>query len=303
MSPYVCTGVDDPALVSYLPQNEQQKSEIIGSPASDPASIAVSPGLAPGTIETTLILPFNDSENTARIISEHAGDIAAVIIDPLSTAAGTCIPQPEFLATLREVTATHGILLIFDEIVAFRIAPGGAQSVFGIKPDLTTLGKVIAGGCPGAAFGGREDVMALYRPDNAARIPQSGTFNAAPLTAEAGLATLRTMTPEVYTVMEHRAAHVCARLREIFAEAGIVASVLQVGSFFQYFFLPELPNNYREASLDSSEKHNWLIFALTNRGVHWRSSLTNCSYVMDDGKIEEMLTIFRDVVQAWPFDD
>ena len=295
-------GVDDPALVSYLPQNDEQKGKILGSPDSDPASVAVSPGLAPGTVETTLILPFNDPENTTRIISQRADEIAAVIIDPLSTAAGTCIPQPAFLAALREVTAKHGILLIFDEIVAFRIAPGGAQSVFGIKPDLTTLGKVIAGGCPGAAFGGREDVMALYRPDNAARIPQSGTFNAAPLTAEAGLATLRTMTPEVYGVMERRAMHVAAKLREIFAEAGIVASVLQVGSFFQLFFLPELPTNYREASLDSSEKHNWLIFALTNRGVHWRNSLTNCSYVMDDEKIELMLATVRDVVQFWPFD-
>lgn len=296
-------GVDDPALVSYLPQNDAQKGEIMQSPESDPASVAVSPGLAPGTVETTLILPFNDAESTARIITERADDIAAVIIDPLSTAAGTCIPQPEFLATLREVTAKHGILLIFDEIVAFRIAPGGAQSVFGIKPDLTTLGKVIAGGCPGAAFGGREDVMALYRPDNPERIPQSGTFNAAPLTAEAGLATLRTMTPEVYDVMEQRAIHVAESLSTIFKEYNIVASVLQVGSFFQLFFLPTLPSNYREAALDSSEKHNWLIFALTNRGVHWRNSLTNCSYVMDDEKIEEMLGIVREVLKGWPFDD
>ena len=103
--------------------------------------------------------------------------------------------------------------------------------------------------------------------------------------------------------MEQRAAHVAASLREIFAEAGIVASVLQIGSFFQLFFLPELPTNYREASLDSSEKQSWLIFALTNRGVHWRSSLTNCPYVMHDEKIEEMLAIVRDVVRAWPFDD
>lgn len=276
---------------------------MLSSPESDPASVAVSPGLAPGSVESTLILPFNDAANTRRIIEERASEIAAVIIDPLSTAAGTCMPDPHFLKTLREVTAAHGILLIFDEIVAFRIAPGGAQSVFGIKPDLTTLGKVIAGGCPGAAFGGREDVMALYRPDNPQRIPQSGTFNAAPLTAEAGLATLRAMTPEVFATMERRATHVADSLRTLFAEAGIMASVLQVGSFFQYFFLPELPRNYREAAKDSQEKQNWLIFALTNRGVHWRNSLTNCSYVMDDEKIEEMLTIVKDVLEGWPFDD
>jgi len=130
---------------------------------------------------------------------------------------------------------------------------------------------VIAGGCPGAAFGGREDVMALYRPDNPQRIPQSGTFNAAPLTAEAGLATLRAMTPEVFATMERRATHVADSLRALFAEAGVTASVLQVGSFFQYFFLPELPSNYREAAKDSQEKHTWLVFALTNRGVHWRN--------------------------------
>ena len=98
---------------------------------------------------------------------------------------------------------------------------------------------------------------------------------------------------QVYDVMERRAGHVAASLRKIFAQAGIVASVLHIGSFFQLFFLPELPTTYREALLDSSEKHSWLVFALTNRGVHWRNSLTNCSYVMDEEKIEEMLAIVQ----------
>jgi glutamate-1-semialdehyde 2,1-aminomutase len=162
-------GVDDPALISYLPPLGEQLG-----PDNAPASVPVSPGLAPGTAESTLVLPFNDAGATKCLIEARASEISAVIIDPLSTAAGTCIPTQQFLTTLREVTAKHGILLIFDEIVAFRIAEGGAQQVFGIVPDLTTLGKVIAGGTPGAAFGGRKDVMAIYRPDNAwpNKIPQ-----------------------------------------------------------------------------------------------------------------------------------
>ena len=111
-----------------------------------------------------LVLPFNDREACAALIHEHADRLAAVIVDPLSTAAGLTLPAPGFLEALRRLTRELGIVLIFDEVVSFRAGSGGAQGVFGVQPDLTCLAKVVAGGTPGGAFGGRADIMALYDP-------------------------------------------------------------------------------------------------------------------------------------------
>ena len=111
-----------------------------------------------------LVLPFNDGEACEALIREHADRLAAVIVDPLSTAAGMTLPAPGFLETLRAVTSELGIILIFDEVVSFRAGRGGMQGVHGIRPDLTCLAKVVAGGTPGGAFGGRADIMALYDP-------------------------------------------------------------------------------------------------------------------------------------------
>eukprot|EP01051_Picozoa_sp_SAG22_P007367 SAG22_NODE_516_length_9563_cov_29.476965_7_plen_203_part_00 len=124
---------------------------------------------------------------------------------------------------------------------------------------------------------GQADIMALYDPTSSTKIPQSGTFNAAPIVMVAGLATLKAMTPEVYATLEKRAAFMAAGLEKIFADAGVVASVLAVGSIFQYFFLPKLPTNYREAAADDKAKHAYLDFAMLNKGVNWRNSLTNIS--------------------------
>ena len=111
-----------------------------------------------------LVLPFNDADACAEIINENADDLAAVIVDPLATGAGTCIPVDGFLTRLRELTTQTDALLVFDEIISFRASPGGAQELYSVQPDLTCMAKVIAGGTAGAAFGGRPDVMELYSP-------------------------------------------------------------------------------------------------------------------------------------------
>ena len=183
-------GIDDPALISYLPPLGAELG-----PPDRPRPVPASAGLAPGTEDQVLVLPFNDGEACARLIAEHAGRLAAVIVDPLSTAAGLTLPEPGFLEGLRRITREHGIVLIFDEVVSFRAGAGGAQGRFGVRPDLTCLAKVVAGGTPGGAFGGRADIMALYDPTGGApAIPQSGTYNGNPIVMAAGLATLRTMT-------------------------------------------------------------------------------------------------------------
>ena len=136
-------GIDDPALISYLPP----PGPALG-PATRPRPIPASAGLAPGTAEQVLVLPFNDSAACAALLREHAERLAAVIVDPLSTAAGLTLPAPGFLETLRRLTGELGIVLIFDEVVSFRAGAGGAQGRFGVRPDLTCLAKVVAGGTP-----------------------------------------------------------------------------------------------------------------------------------------------------------
>ena len=138
-------GIDDPALISYLPP----VGPALG-PAQRPRPVPASAGLAPGTAANVLVLPFNDSEACATLIREHADRLAAVIVDPLSTAAGLTLPAPGFLETLRSLTSELGIVLIFDEVVSFRAGSGGAQGTFGVQPDLTCLAKVVAGGTPAA---------------------------------------------------------------------------------------------------------------------------------------------------------
>ncbi len=129
-----------------------------------PRPIRSSVGLS-GAADDVIILPFNNAAACQALIEEHAADLAAVVLDPLMTNAGVILPEDHFLQTIREVTDSLGVLLIFDEIISFRIAPGGAQQAFGITPDLTAFGKIIAGGTPGGAFGGRADIMRPYRSD------------------------------------------------------------------------------------------------------------------------------------------
>ena len=239
-------GIDDPALISYLPPLGPELG-----PAERPLPVAASEGLAPGTAEHVLVLPFNDGEACEALLREHADRLAAVIVDPLSTAAGMTLPAPGFLQILRRVTSDLGIVLIFDEVVSFRAGWGGTQGVFGIRPDLTCLAKVVAGGTPGGTFGGRADIMAPYDPGgDGAAIPQSGTYNGNPIVMAAGLATLQTMTDTAYREIHDRTARLGDGLRQVFADAGVPGCVVTAGSLFQLYFLPEAPRNYREAARD-----------------------------------------------------
>ena len=260
-------GIDDQALVSYaVPVGPDL------GPGDRPHSVPGSEGLNAGVSDHVLVLPFNDAEAAEKLIEEHAGKLASVIIDPVSTAAGLTHPEDGFLQRLREITKRHGILLIFDEIVSFRAGPGGAHTLYGIRPDLVCLGKVIAGGTAGAAFGGIEEVMALFDPGSGSpRIWQSGTFNANPIALTAGLVTLRTMTPEAYAKLHATTDRIGRSLQGLFDEIGIAARVVTIGSLFRVYFLPEVPRNYREASRDDSPLHQWLFLSLINRGVYWRN--------------------------------
>jgi len=289
-------GIDDPAMVSHVPP----LSDALGPP-DRPNSVLSSQGLAPGTAESVIVMPFNDLAVSEAIIRENTSELAAVIIDPLSTAAGLTLPHPEFLQMLSDVTRELGILLIFDEIVSFRLSSGGTQGAFGIKPDLTCLAKVIAGGTAGGAFGGRADVMAIYDPtDGPPGIAQSGTYNGNPIAALAGMAALREMTPDAYERLNGLTSDLGFALEEAFREAGVKASVVVAGSIFRIFFLDRPPDNYRQAALDSSEQHRWLYFWMLNHGISIRQGGAP-SLPMTQTHADQLVAETKNALKEWPF--
>ncbi len=285
-------GVDDRVSVSYVPP----VGPALG-PADQPRSVASTAGLAPSTLEEVLVLPFNDAGACEKIIRANADQLAAVIVDPLSTSTGMTMPVDDFLVRLHRITQSAGVLLIFDEIISFRVARGGAQEVYGVRPDLTALAKVIAGGTAGAAFGGRADIMAQYDPTSGPpAIPQSGTYNANPLAMVAGLATLRALTPAAYDQLSATTRRLGAGLEEVFEEAGVEAQVTVIGSIFRVHFLSAPPRNYREAVRDDETMHKWLFFWLINHEIYWKNG-GNVSLPMQDQHIGRLVSSVRTALQ------
>ena len=286
-------GIDDHALVSYaVPVDDEL------GPAEQPHSVAASEGLNAGTTANVLVLPFNDADATEKLIAAHAHELASVIVDPVSTAAGLTHPVGGFLPRLREVTERLGIVLIFDEIVSFRASAGGAHTLYDIRPDLVCLGKVVAGGTAGAVFGGKNDVMAFFDPSSGApRIWQSGTFNANPIAVTAGLVSMRAMTAAAYEKLNTTAADIGGQLQSLFDELGVAACVVTVGSLFRVYFLPEAPQNYREAAQDDANMHQWLFLGLLNRGVYWRNrGISAVSLPTEPEHIDCLISAVRDVL-------
>ncbi len=178
-------------------------------------------------------LPWGDAEGVERVLAGRELDLAAVIIEPIQGAGGVRAADPEFLRFLRSLTERHGALLIFDEIISFRVAPGGAQERFGVRPDLTTLGKIIGGGYPLAAFGGRADVMEIFDARRAGAVSHGGTFNGNPVAAAAGLATLRELTPDAYARLDGLGERLRTRVEAAIERDGLDARINVAGSLFQ----------------------------------------------------------------------
>lgn len=285
-------GIDDSALVSYLPPLGPELG-----PDNRPQGVASSAGLMAHTLAETVVLPFNDAEACAEIIEAHGQELAAVIVDPLSTAAGLALPEDGFLARLRELTDRVGALLVFDEIVSFRFGPGGTHRAYGVRPDLVCLGKVVSGGTPGAVFGGRADVLDLYDPAGGPQIQQSGTFNANPIAMVAGLQTLKALTEEAYAQMGALAQQAGEGLAAAFAEAAVKARVVVAGSMLRIYFLDRAPRNFREAARDDAQMQRWLFFALLNRGIYTRMG-GNVSLVTEEGHVDEWVQGVREVLRV-----
>ena len=199
-------------------------------------AVAWTPGVPDGISDLVIELPWADPEGVERAIAGRESNLAAVIIEPVQGAGGVRAAPADFLRFLRELTTRIGALLVFDEVIAFRVGPNGAQGrLGGVRPDITTLGKIIGGGYASGAFGGRADVMDQFDARRSGSLVHGGTFNGNPVAAAAGLATLRALTPERYDELERRADRLRAAIDAGIAQDGIDARVDGVASIFQVF--------------------------------------------------------------------
>jgi glutamate-1-semialdehyde 2,1-aminomutase len=229
--------------------------------------IASSPGVPQSLVALTLNAPYNDLEAVERIFGEHRASIAAVIVEPVAANMGVVPPAAGFLQGLREITARDGALLIFDEVISgFRLCYGGAQTLYGITPDLTTLGKIVGGGLPLAAYGGRRDLMQRLAPEGP--VYQAGTLSGNPAAVRAGLATLEKLAaPGFYDALDRKAAKLADGISRAIAEAGVAAQVARVGSLLTIFFAAGAMRNYSDVKRCDTARFGAFFRAMLERGI------------------------------------
>jgi glutamate-1-semialdehyde 2,1-aminomutase len=229
-------------------------------------AMPASAGVTAGAARDTIVVPYNDADAVAEAFRAHPDRVAAIIVEPVGANVGVIEPAPGFLEALRELTEADGALLIFDEVITgFRVARGGAQERYGIVPDLTTLGKIVGGGMPIGAYGGRADLMAHIAPDGG--VYQAGTLSGHPLSMAAGIATLDLLTPLAYEVLETTGAALEAGLRETAAQAGREVAITRVGSLLTVFFRRDVPRNAAQALASDREAYARFFGRMLDEGV------------------------------------
>ena len=237
-----------------------------------------SPGVPASLAANTLTLPYNDSDSLREVFSLHE-DIAAVIIEPVVGNMGCVPPQPGYLEAVREITSAHGALLIFDEVMTgFRVARGGAQELYGIAPDITTLGKIIGGGLPVGAYGGSKDLMRNIAP--AGPIYQAGTLSGNPLSMTAGLITLRRLRdPSIYERLELSSAQLCEGLSAAARDAGVTTITNRVGSMFTTFFTEGPVFDWQTANSCYRQLYGRFFHAMLDQGIYLAPSQFEAGFV------------------------
>lgn len=264
-------------------------------PENQPKSVPEFAGLPPTVLRNCLVLPFNNPHAFERAIRKHRRKIAGVIVEPVLGVAG-CIPaRREFLQVLREITGKNGIPLIFDEIVTgFRLARGGAQELFGVKPDITTFGKGVGGGLPIGGLAATDELMKIFEipPDRKSEIPLSGTFNAHPLSLAAGIAVLDELKPSAYEKLNTLGERAISGLRKTFMDHQIPVQVTGAGSLFHTLFTKKEVVDYRTAATADKKLLHLFDVALLNRGfylphLHWG----NVSLATSSNDVDRLVSV------------
>ena len=229
--------------------------------------VPTSPGVTRAAVADTLVATYNDLESVERLFAANPGQIAALIVEPIAGNMGVVPPADGFLSGLRAICSAHGALLIFDEVISgFRAARGGAQAVHGVHPDLTCLGKIIGGGLPVGAYGGRADLMEMVAP--AGPVYQAGTLSGNPLAMAAGLWSLSRLTPQLYRHLRSLGARLAAGLAEAAREAGIPLQVNAVGSLLTPFFTDRPVRDFRSATSANTARYAAFFREMLGRGVY-----------------------------------
>jgi glutamate-1-semialdehyde 2,1-aminomutase len=287
-------GTHDWVLISVAPDPAQ------AGPRHRPTPVAASAGIPREIVDNVVVLPWNDAEACEAILEEEGANIAALLVDPMLGIGGILPPAPGFLEGLRAVTERLGVVLIFDEVISFRIAPGGAQERFGVRPDLTTLGKIIGGGLAVGAFGGRADIMDAYDPRKGGpRISHGGTFNANPLTMAAGIVTLTELTPPAYARLDQLGDRLRSRVAVVMRDRGLRAQVSGVGSLFCLHWTATPLTDYRSSRPEDPSTPLALFMGLLNEGIMLtQRGMGACSLAMSDADVDRFVDALGRVLDA-----
>lgn len=249
-------------------------------------SVPDSAGVPADYTKNTLVAEYNNRESVRELFEANPDSIAAIIVEPVAANMGVVLPQDGFLAFLREITGKYGALLIFDEVITgFRLALGGAQQYFHVTPDLSTFGKIIGGGMPVGAYGGREDIMRMVSPDGP--VYQAGTLSGNPIATAAGLATLRILKEDtgIYDRLEARAKELADAVREA---AGERVSVNQIGSLMSIFFTGDAVTDYESATHSDTKQYADYFGYLLDRGIYVAPSQFEAMFLSDAHSKEDV---------------
>jgi glutamate-1-semialdehyde 2,1-aminomutase len=259
-----------------------------------------SPGVPPDLAALTLTVPFNDAEALERLLHEHGKGIACLIVEPVAGNMGVVPPEPGWLQAVRGLTKRHGVVLILDEVMTgFRVQPGGAQVRFGVTPDLSCFGKVIGGGLPVGAYGGRADLMDRIAPSGP--VYQAGTLSGSPLAMRAGIETLDILAePGTYERLEAVSSRLEAGLRAAAADAGVPAVVNRVGSMLTAFFTPGPVVDYRTAAQSDTKRYARYFHAMLERGIYLAPSQFEAAFVStahDEALVDRTVAAAREAMR------
>ncbi|MDN3202740.1 glutamate-1-semialdehyde 2,1-aminomutase [Algoriphagus sediminis] len=228
-----------------------------------------SPGVTKGTARDTLLAPYNDLEAIRNLVEANKGEIAALILEPVPGNMGLCIPKDGYLEGLREICTQEGIILIFDEVMTgFRLSKGGAQELFGVTPDMTTLGKIIGGGLPVGAYGGKKEIMDFVSPSGP--VYQAGTLSGNPIAMSAGMAILNELNEnsEIYKELDEIGSKVAEGIKKINSDLGFDYTVNQLGSMYSLFFSSKEVNNFDDAKKADVGLFGQYFQAMLHRGIY-----------------------------------
>jgi glutamate-1-semialdehyde 2,1-aminomutase len=257
-----------------------------------------SPGVPEGTVADTVVAPYNDAAAAEQAFEAHGADLAAVIVEPVAGNMGCVLPRDGYLQALRDLTRRHGALLIFDEVITgFRIAPGGAQAVYGIQPDLTCLGKIVGGGLPVGAYGGRAEVMDHVAPSGP--VYQAGTLSGNPLAMAAGVATLDVLQGTgTYARLEALTRRLCGGLERAAKAVAVPATVNRAASLFTVFFCPGPVTDYASAKTANTAGFARFFHAMLDRGFYLPPAQLEAAFVSlahSEADIDATIAAARDV--------